>query len=347
MLNIVFAILTAFLITFLVIPIVIRVVRQNESLLEQPTERASHKISVPTFGGIAIFFGLLFAMIFWVDLAPYEKLQSLLSALLIIFFVGMLDDLVSLSPVKKIVGQLLAIIIVIYFSDLRITSMYGVFTIHVLPYWASVGLTAFTMIVITNAYNLIDGLDGLAASVGIIVSGVFGGLFLLTNQVELAIVSLSLMGSLLAFLYFNFHPAKIFMGDTGSLVIGFLLAVFAIHLVESDVIFGMYNFEAKGSALAVAILIVPLYDALRIFVIRTLKGQSPMQPDRNHIHHGLSDLGFGHRRTTLYICLANLFFIGLVVVLHSFGVNYILLSILLFAIVLGQIPSWIKKSRKS
>ena len=347
MLDVVFPILTSFLITFLVTPIVIRVVRNNKSFLEQPTDRASHKVSIPTFGGIAIFFGILFSMIFWMDLTTYTELQSILSALLVVFVVGMLDDLIILSPLKKIVGQLLAIIIVISVSDLRIISMYGVFAIHVLPYWVSVCLTAFTMIVITNAYNLIDGLDGLAASVGILATIIFGMLFWWTSQEELAIVSWALSGSLVAFLYFNFHPAKIFMGDTGSLVIGFLLSVFAINLVRTDVVLGELNFEAKGSALAIAILVIPLYDALRVFVIRVLKGQSPMQPDRNHIHHSLSDLGFGHRRTTLYICLANLLFIGLVVLLHSIGVNYILLSILLFAILLSQVPHWIKKKRES
>ena len=347
MLDVVFVILTSFLITFLVIPIVIRVVRKNEYLLEKPTDRASHKVSIPTFGGIAIFFGILFSMIFWMDLTTYKQLQSILSALLVVFFVGMLDDLIILSPSKKIAGQLLAIIIVIYFGDLRITSMYGIFSIHVLPYWVSVCLTTFTMIVITNAYNLIDGLDGLAASVGILATIIFGMLFWWTSQEELAIVACALSGSLVAFLYFNFHPAKIFMGDTGSLVIGFLLSVFAINLVRTDVVLGDLSFEAKGSALAIAILIVPLYDSLRVFIIRILKGQSPMQPDRNHIHHDLSDLGFGHRRTTLYICLANLLFIVLVMLLHSLGVNYILLSILLCAISVSQIPRWIKKKRES
>lgn len=346
MLEVYLAILTSFWITFISIPIVITVVRKNDALLDRPTERASHNVSIPTFGGIAIFFGILFSMIFWLDLALYEGFQTLLSALLIIFFTGVVDDFVTLSPLKKVVGQLLAILLVIYFSDLRITSMNGLFTIHELPSSVSVLLTVFTMIVITNAFNLIDGLDGLAGSVGIIIASSFGFLFLITNQLELALVSLSLMGALLAFLYFNFHPARIFMGDTGSLVIGFLFSVFAVHLVETDVVWKGLSFEAKGAALAIAILIVPLYDALRVFVVRLSKGKSPMKPDRNHIHHGLSDLGFGHRRTSLYICLANLFFIGLVILLEPLGINYTLLIILGAALLLSQIPFWIKKRRK-
>ena len=346
MLDIILSISTAFLITFLIIPIVISVVKKNEKLLDKPiSDRASHKISVPTFGGIAIFCGILFSIIFWINLAEYTVLQPLLSALLIVFFIGVVDDLITLSPFKKLVGQLLAITVVVYFSDLRITSMYGIFTIHELPYWFSLLLTAFTMVVITNAYNLIDGLDGLAASVGIVMTFSFGFLFLINNELEYVILSWSLAGALLAFLRFNFHPAKIFMGDTGSLVVGFLLSVFAVSIVESNIIYEGFDFEAKGSALAVAILIVPLFDALRVFVIRVSKGASPLSPDRNHIHHNLSDLGFGHRRTSLYICLANLFFIGLVVVLRDLGVNYILLIILLLAIVLSMIPIWLKKRR--
>ena len=347
MLEIILSISTAFLITFLTIPIVISVVKKNEKFLDKPnSDRASHKISIPTFGGIAIFCGILFSIIFWLNLAEYTVLQPLLSALLIVFFIGVVDDLISLSPFKKLVGQLLAITVVVYFSDLRITSMYGIFTIHELPYWVSLLLTAFTMVVITNAYNLIDGLDGLAASVGIVMTFFFGLLFLMNNQLEYVALSWSLTGSLLAFLYFNFHPAKIFMGDTGSLVIGFLLSVFAVSIVESNIVYGGFDFDAKGSALAVAVLIVPLFDALRVFVIRLSKGVSPLSPDRNHIHHNLSDLGYGHRRTSLYICLANLFFIVLVVALRDLGVNYILLIVLLLAIVLSIIPILMKKRRR-
>ena len=225
MLDIILSISTAFFITFLTIPIVISVVKKNEKLLDKPSsDRASHKISVPTFGGIAIFCGILFSIIFWINLSKYTALQPLLSALLIVFFIGVVDDLISLSPFKKLVGQLLAITVVVYFSDLRITSMYGIFTIHELPYWVSLLLTAFTMVVITNAYNLIDGLDGLAASVGIVMTFFFGLLFLINNELEYVILSWSLTGALLAFLRFNFHPAKIFMGDTGSLVWFFVVS---------------------------------------------------------------------------------------------------------------------------
>mgnify|MGYP001355051371 CR=1 FL=1 len=346
MIDVFLSISTSCLITFFTIPIVISIVRQNEKFLDKPnSDRASHKVSVPTFGGIAIFCGILFSIIFWIKLGEYTVLQPILSALLIVFFIGVVDDLISLSPFKKLIGQLLAITVVIYFTDLRINSMYGIFTIHELPYWLSLLLTSFTMVVITNAYNLIDGLDGLAASVGIVMTFFFGLLFLINNQIEYVILSWSLTGALLGFLRFNFHPAKIFMGDTGSLVVGFLLSVFAINIVESNIVYEEFDFTAKGSALAIAILIVPLFDALRVFVIRASKGVSPLAPDRNHIHHNLSDLGYGHRRTSLYICLANLFFIGLVVFLRDLGVNYVLLIILLLAVVLSMIPVWMKKRR--
>lgn len=346
MFDVLLSISTAFLVTLITIPIVINVVRQNEKFLDKPSsDRSSHKVSVPTFGGIAIFCGILFSIIFWINLAQYSDLQTLLSALLIVFFIGVIDDLISLSPLKKLLGQLFAIAVVIHFTGLRITSMYGIFTVHELPDWLSLFLTAFTMVVITNAYNLIDGLDGLAASVGIVMTFFFGLLFLINDQLEYVALSWSLTASLLAFLKFNFHPAKIFMGDTGSLVIGFLLSVFAVRIVGSNIVCEDFNFDAKGSALAIAILIVPLFDALRVFVLRLSKGVSPLSPDRNHIHHNLSDLGYGHRRISLYICLANLFFIGLVVVLRDLGVNYILLIVLLLAVGLSMIPILIKRRK--
>ena len=266
--------------------------------------------------------------------------------MLIIFFIGIIDDLISLSPTKKLVGQLLAITIMIYFNDLRITSMYGVFAVHELPYWISVGLTVFTMIVITNAYNIIDGLDGLAASVGVVISLAFGTLFYFTKQYEFALLSWALGASLMAFLRYNFYPAKIFMGDTGSLVIGFLFSVFAVKIVDSTIAVGEFDFDTKGSALAIAILIIPLFDALRVFVIRVLNSKNPLSPDRNHIHHNLSDLVFGHRRTTLYISVANVYFILLIIFLRDLGINYILLIILSIAIFLSRIPYWIKNKKR-
>ena len=344
MINFYLAILTSFIVTFLIIPVIIKVVNQNKILLDKPSDRASHKKSMPSFGGIAIFFGILCSIIFWLPLTP--SLQFFISAILIIFCIGLVDDLISLSPYKKLIGQLVATIFILIFCDYRITSMYGIFSIHELPYYASLLLTSFTIIVITNAFNLIDGLDGLAGSIGFFTSICFGFLFYINNDLSLSIISFSLATSLLAFLKFNFHPAKIFMGDTGSMVIGFIMSVFAIRLVESNIIFNEYNFEAKGSALAIAILIVPLFDALRIFFIRILKHRSPFLADRNHIHHNLSDLGFGHRRTTLYIFLANLLFVFLVFLIRDLGVNYILLIILILAIFLSQIPIWVKRKNK-
>lgn len=341
--HVLFAILTAFLITFLTIPVVINVVKKNRSLAEKASNREEGgRNEVPTLGGVAIFAGVLFSILFWIDMVQFNQMQSLLTALLVVFFVGVVDDVTTLSPRKKIVGQLLAILIVVWFNDWRITSLYGVLSIHELPYWASLLLTTFTMIVITNAFNLIDGVDGLAGGVGVVSSTAFGFLFLISGRYELATLSLLLTGSLLAFIRFNFYPAKIFMGDTGSLVIGFLLSVFAINIVESNIVFDSYNFDAKGSALAVAILIVPLYDTLRIFIIRAVKGKSPFAPDKNHIHHNLADLGFGHRRITLYLCLVNVMFIALVIGFRDLGVNYIFLILLSIATIISYIPKWVK-----
>jgi UDP-GlcNAc:undecaprenyl-phosphate/decaprenyl-phosphate GlcNAc-1-phosphate transferase len=345
--EVIFSIITAFVITFLAIPVLIRVADKNESFLEKPSARTYHKENIPTFGGIAIFCGLLFSIIFWVDVATYVKLQSYLSALLIVFFIGLVDDFVTLSPAKKVFGQLLAIVVVVYFSDLRITNMHGIFTIHQLSYVPSVLLTAFTMIVITNAFNLIDGLDGLAGSVGVFSSSIFGLLFWHTGQAEIAVMAWVLTGALLAFLYFNFYPARIFMGDTGSLVVGFLLSVLAIHLVETDVVYANYNFEGKGSVLAVLLLIVPLFDALRVFTLRILAGTSPFKPDMNHIHHNLAHLAYGDRRITVYMLFANVLLIAVVLLIREWGVNFILLTLLLLCMFLSYLPIWVKKKKDS
>ena len=217
-----------------------------------------------------------------------------------LFFTGMKDDLVGLSPIKKLAVELAVGFMLILGSDIYIDNFYGVLGIGELPFVASILITLFTMIVVVNAYNLIDGVDGLSGGVGVIASLFFGIGFFVAGHYAMAMLSAVVAASLVGYLLHNFHPASIFMGDTGSLIIGFLLAVQAIQFVGLNEIPAFVEvFGPVSSVMPVAILMIPLYDTLRVFILRVKRGDSPFEPGRDHIHHILIDMGMGHRKTSL------------------------------------------------
>lgn len=346
MLNLTFACISAFIITFLAIPSIIRV-SVIKNLFDEPTERKSHASSIPTLGGLAIFAGVVFSYTLWSAGLDMMSTQYIIAAIVVMFFIGIKDDIVELTAHKKLYGQLFATMIIVFFADMRITSLYGVLGIYQIPYWFSVIVTIVTMITIINAYNLIDGIDGLAGGIGAIAAFTFGLWFYNYNQIALCILAFSLFSSLLAFLVYNFSPANIFMGDTGSLVVGLILSILCVNFVEMSFESLPYAFPFRSSpAMAIAILMIPLADTLRIFCIRLINGRSPFAADRNHIHHQLLDLGLTHREAALTLYLVNISFILIALVLRNIS-SLMLLSILSLLGVLFCIAPYLLKLAKS
>jgi UDP-N-acetylmuramyl pentapeptide phosphotransferase/UDP-N-acetylglucosamine-1-phosphate transferase len=207
-----------------------------------------------------------------------------------------------------------------------LNSLHGVFGIQQLPYLASVVLSVLIITFIVNAFNLIDGIDGLAAALGIMANGTFAILFFYLHQYQLAIVACAMAGAIIGFMRFNLTPAKIFMGDTGSLLIGLISSILAIKFIETS------NFSTdslprvnSAPALTFAILIVPIFDTLRVFTLRILKGKSPFTADRNHVHHRLLELGLNHLQATILLVGINIIFLVLVVTLGEYGSNTMLI----------------------
>ena len=342
MFDITFASLTAFIITVLGIPSSIRVA-EMKNLFDEPEARKSHSTSIPRLGGLSIFAGTLFSFAFWSAGYNYQSFPYLVAALLIMFFIGLKDDIVTLTASKKFVGQLLASFVIVFFGQIRITSLYGMFGVYDIPVYASIPFSIFTIIVITNAYNLIDGIDGLAAGIGAIASFTFGLWFYNYDQIPLCILSFGLFSSLLAFLIYNFEPARIFMGDTGSLIVGFILSILAINFVELSFNALPYSFPFRSSpAMAIAILIIPLTDTLRVFILRVIRKKSPFTADRNHLHHLLMDLGLSHRETSLILFSVNFIFIILALSLRNISSLVLLILEVVLAIFFSAIPFYIK-----
>jgi UDP-N-acetylmuramyl pentapeptide phosphotransferase/UDP-N-acetylglucosamine-1-phosphate transferase len=296
---------------------------------------------VPIFGGIAIFTGIIFSLLFWADI---ENIQYLLVSILIVFFVGVIDDLLELSPLKKLVGQVMATLIIIFLGDLQIDNMHGVLGVYDLPIWLGTLFTIFVVVVITNGFNLIDGVDGLAAGIGVISSFSFGVIALLMDQSDMAIVAFTLMGSLLAFLKYNFYPAKIFMGDTGSLVVGMILSILAINIIRYGLVTETIKLPNKGPLLSIVILAIPLFDSLRVFVARIIKRRNPLSAGRGHIHHALLSLGLGHKKTSFILYLFTISMIVFSYFLFDVNVNVGIAIFALTSFIILYIPFYLLKA---
>lgn len=332
--DVIISFITAFTLTYFVIPPIIRVALKK-NLCDEPGERRSHKISTPRLGGVAIFAGAIFSIMLWTPFNQYGgDLQYVLCAFILIFLVGVKDDIDAISPTKKLIVEVLAAVILFFKADVKISSLYGIMGIENLgPFW-SAALTIFTIIVIINALNLIDGINGLSGSLTIIITGTLGIWFLLIKRYDLAIMALSAAGATAAFLKYNYSPAQIFMGDTGALLLGLICSILTINFIElNSLLDNIHPFKINAApGVAIGILILPLFDTLRVFTTRILKGRHPLHPDRSHIHHLLLDSGLSHMQATTVLTIANVVFIALVFLMQRYTSNTLLIILMLVSI---------------
>lgn len=326
-------------------PIVIKVAKIKH-LVDVPTfGRKVHKRSVPTIGGVAIFAAFVFSFNFWGNFYTASDLMEanvsfsryFICSLLILFFVGLKDDIIGFNSLKKLFAQVLAGCLVIALTNARIISMDGLFGVYELPFLLSFSLSLFAFIVIVNSVNLIDGVDGLASGIGFLASVIFGFWFCSAGNYYLATISFCLSGALLGFFIFNFSPARVFMGDSGSLVIGYVLAVLALKCINHPLYENIDVLANYSTAvLTMTLLAYPLLDTIRVFSIRISSGKSPFHPDKNHIHHKLLQNGFPHAQTTLLllafqiILLVLYYFTGNIAPTYSFVIMLISASVLAF-----------------
>ncbi len=330
--------LISFALVFSIMPNVIRIAIEKK-LVAMPEARSSHETITPCLGGIPIFLGILFCSLLLTPMHQWSGLQYILSALVIVFMIGTKDDISQLSAGKKTMGLFIAIAILVTRGEIRLESMYHLFWMSgTLPYWFSILASAFTLLVISNAFNLVDGIDGLAGTVGVIAMVSFGTWFFVVGMVHLGILALAAAGGLLAFLYYNISKTrKTFMGDTGALVIGMLLGIMTIEFIDvcsTAAIPSVYRFH-HPIAVAVGILIIPLFDTIRVFITRILRGSSPMKPDRRHIHHLLIESNLSHVHATFILALVNLTFISLALLLDPLlDLHVILLVEIVLAVTL-------------
>ncbi|HYE56450.1 MAG TPA: MraY family glycosyltransferase [Chitinophagaceae bacterium] len=327
MFDVLLSLSVSFAITFLAIPVIISVAEMKK-LYDVPDERKIHQTPIPSLGGVGIFAGFVLASLLTIGFSVASEFQFYMAAALVIFFLGLKDDILVISPIKKFIGQVLAAFLIVYKGGIQIQSMHGFLGVYELPEMYSLILTYFTVIVIINSFNLIDGVDGLAGSLGLMSTLIFGIYFLKIDQLPYAILAFSLAGSLSAFLIFNFQPARIFMGDTGSLLIGLVNAILVVKFIN----LGSSPTAAlpilQSPAIGFTILMIPLLDTLRVFGIRIIHRRSPFSPDRNHVHHLMLDKGLSHRTITLTLVSINMLFITATYVFREIGCTWLILSVM-------------------
>lgn len=302
------AFVTAFVVAMIVMPPLIRIIYRFK-LFDVPDNRKEHATPIPTMGGLASIAGMAVACALWFQFTQDIFTVSFFFSMAVLLAIGMMDDLKNLPARYKFAIQI-AVALLIAFSGVRLTSFNGLFGINELPVSTQYTFTVLALVGITNAFNLIDGIDGLAGGLGFMSLVILGIFLTLSGDANDAIVAFALGGGLLGFLYYNFNPAKIFMGDTGSLVLGFVVSVLCIKLIQLNT--GIRSpILPHAPVFAVSVVLIPVFDTLRVFALRIWSGRSPFSPDKNHIHHLLTNNGWNHSVAAKLLCCVHAFALGL------------------------------------
>jgi UDP-N-acetylmuramyl pentapeptide phosphotransferase/UDP-N-acetylglucosamine-1-phosphate transferase len=345
--KLVISFLAALIIGFFSIPKVIKVAIKKD-LVAKPNHRTSHTGRIPNIGGISIFISFVLAFLIASDFSLDNRMQFLVFTSLVLFFVGLYDDIMIISARRKLWGELFGIAGMIFLGDIRLTNLHGFFDVYEIPYLASVLLTFFVTVVIINAVNLIDGIDGLASGVGVIISLFFGIYFYLTGNEQLSMVALSLLGALIPFFVYNVFArrSKIFMGDAGALVLGVVLTALTVSFNEVNIPVTSSYHVINAPMVSICILVLPMFDTLRVFTIRIINKKSPFSPDKNHLHHMFLTLGCTHKQATGILLLINIVYIFLGLLFQNTPKFFFFATIFLSCVLWTEVIRTLIKARE-
>jgi UDP-GlcNAc:undecaprenyl-phosphate GlcNAc-1-phosphate transferase len=336
----------SWLISYVSFPVIINISNEKD-LLANLSDRSSHVKKTPTLGGVGIFMGFILAFTIFGTIFKDIQAYQLIFSVIVLFFLGLKDDILILSARTKFFVQLIVTLILILSSNLTIHNFYGFLGLYELGEIFSIVLTTFVFILIINAYNLIDGVDGLAGIVAVCFLVISGLLFYNANMTSMCIISLILLGPIVAFLHYNFSmKKKIFMGDTGSMIVGFLISYLLINLLSiKGLNFGDHYYKINP-VLFISLLFYPLIDTARIFLIRIfIHKKNPFSADKNHIHHSLLDLGFKHWQISLYVGLSTIVLAVLSILIDGLNIHLQVLIIVVLGIFVFSIPMFLNKMK--
>lgn len=324
-------------------------IAKRKRLFDMPdNHRKLHARIVPNLGGIGIFFAFFIVASLLIKPLSFPKWNYISAACLILFITGLKDDLVAISPSKKFIAQALAATVTVVFADVRLHSLGGLFGIENLPDWISIPFSIVGCIFVTNAFNLVDGIDGLASSIGVYITLMLGLFLAAYGKASEAILAFSMTGALIGFLRYNLAPAKIFMGDTGSLIIGFVVSMLSILCINTYHTGGSIDAIIVSSSgvfvVSLAVIFIPVFDTFRVFTMRILRGHSPFHADRTHLHHYLLDIGLSHTKTVSVILAANIAVTVLALWMQHYNINIAIGTMLLFMLGLYAILVYMRRN---
>lgn len=324
------ALTTSFIIGSISYPILIKIAFLKQLVDKPDFARKLHKRPIPTLGGVIIYASTMIAYLLWFPYKHYREYGELLNAIndfkyvagisLIIFLVGIKDDIVGVDNIKKLIIHILCAFVLAAIADIRITSLHGIFGINELPYWASLLITILLYVGLVNAWNMIDGIDALAASYALFCLFLYFLFFNAFNSLENLFLISALGGSLLVFLIYNRPPAKVYMGTTGANFLGFIIAFLTNRFLEmplEKIPDTLRNINLL--LISLSILAYPILDVVRVIAIRARNGINVLSPDRNHIHYLLTDkFNLSPVKVIFTILAVNV----IPVIIAFFGSNY-------------------------
>ncbi len=276
-------------------------------IVDNPSEsRKVHKTKIPNMGGVCIFIASMFTYFAFSDYENVPRPDKLFSITILLFFIGLKDDIEPVAAWRRFIYEFLCAFFIIYITDIRIPRMYGIFYIDELPYWGSFALTSVFIVACINAYNMIDGIDGLLGSLSLFGTFIFAMMFYDIGEYLWTLLCVCLAGGLIGFLVFNWQPAKIFMGNGGSMFMGTIFACISLRMMQLDHIDGSFFTITMPQTITLGIIAIPIFDMLSVFVTRLLNGTSPFKADNRHIHHRLLAMGLQHKQAVVLLIFYNI-----------------------------------------
>lgn len=307
-------------------PQVIKVARLKE-IVDNPNARKLQKEPVPILGGVAVFFGIFMSLMFSNIVTECSELFILLTAMLLMLYIGAIDDVLDISPLARLAAQIGAALVLVYLGNgFVMDNLLGLFGIGRLPEWAAVSLSVFSIVGIINATNLIDGVDGLSSGFGMMACLIFSVVFFCLGDVPMVVLSAATLGALLLFFLHNVFgkSSKMFIGDSGTLTLGIIMAAGVTRIISQVHAPGTTLFEREWASVipfTLALLSIPVFDTVRVMLTRMLHHKSPFHPDKTHLHHMFIDLGFTHVMTTVCVLSLNTLVLAVWVAAYYAGLS--------------------------
>ncbi len=328
-----------------ILPKIVLISRKG-NLCDEPNARKLNKSPVPTLGGIGIYLGIIISTLVFTHGMDFSVLKYIFLVVTILLCIGIFDDIFNVSAYVRLIYQIGISVLLISFAGIRITNLHGLLGVYDLYYVFSYLLSVVIIVGLINSINLIDGIDGLASGICLIAVVGLGLLESYVGNAEYAVLAFAAAGSLLAFMFFNVFARKnkIYMGDTGSTILGAILAILVINICETDSLNHQGFMIVSPASFVLSVLIIPVFDTLRVLLERIFRGKPVFRADNTHMHHWILKFGFSHMQVSLIMILLTLLSVAINLLLQGIDDNLLLLVTVMTGVLFTSFPALFVKS---